>query len=507
VKPHLFHPAADLSLDAGPSWNADALAQDLALDTILDAMAAGDPFVRDVSRHVLLAPLDTDADAIGHRQAVLRDCLAQPAVVRELYRLAVQAHEEERKQWGLGGLDRHPDWVLYRSLELMGLFTGFLGRLWEIGQAHAGAFVSDGWRTVFATWRRELDESYLAEVRAHVEELRFRRGTLLSARLDRGNRGTDYVLHRAPPRGHAPWDLLPGWLARHVHAGPREAYRFSIHPRDESGARALRELRERGTAGVARALATSADHVRSFFSLLRTELAFYVGSLNLHERLRGAGEPTCFPVVAPPETRSLAFGGLYDPTLALRTAAPVVGNDGDATARDLVVVTGPNQGGKSTLLRAIGHAQLMMQRGMFVAAESFTASPHDALFTHYKREEDVAMESGKLDEELRRMSDIVDHVTPSSMILFNESFAATNEREGSEIAGQIVSALLEKHIRMVFVTHQYEFARGLHERRGREVLFLRAERDEQGSRTFKLREGAPLTTSYGEDLYRAVFGD
>ena len=48
------------------------------------------------------------------------------------------------------------------------------------------------------------------------------------------------------------------------------------------------------------------------------------------------------------------------------------------------------------------------------------------------------MKSGKLDEELSRMSDIVDHITPHSMILFNESFAATNEREGSEIARQII---------------------------------------------------------------------
>lgn len=63
------------------------------------------------------------------------------------------------------------------------------------------------------------------------------------------------------------------------------------------------------------------------------------------------------------------------------------------------------------------------------------------------------MESGKLDEELSRMSGIVDHISSDSMVLFNESFAATNEREGSEIARQIVSALLEKRIKIFFVTH------------------------------------------------------
>ena len=74
------------------------------------------------------------------------------------------------------------------------------------------------------------------------------------------------------------------------------------------------------------------------------------------------------------------------------------------------------------------------------------------------------------------MSEIIDHVAPRSMILFNESFAATNEREGSEIARQIISALLEKSVRMICVTHLYEFARGFDERKMRNVLFLRAER-------------------------------
>ena len=115
-----------------------------------------------------------------------------------------------------------------------------------------------------------------------------------------------------------------------------------------------------------------------------------------------------------------------------------------ADGKDLVIITGANQGGKSTFLRSVGLAQVMMQCGMFVAAEAFRSTVCDALFTHYKREEDEAMRSGKFDEELARMSQIVDHITPRSLILFNELFAATNVREGSEIGRQIVTALLEQ---------------------------------------------------------------
>ncbi|HEV8712722.1 MAG TPA: hypothetical protein VGX03_07845 [Candidatus Binatia bacterium] len=187
-------------------------------------------------------------------------------------------------------------------------------------------------------------------------------------------------------------------------------------------------------------------------------------------------------------------------------AQRIVGNDVNADSKDLVIITGANQGGKSTFLRSVGLAQLMMQCGMFAPAESFCANVCDRLFTHYKREEDATMKSGKLDEELSRMSDIVDNITSNSVLLFNESFAATNEREGSEIARQIIHALLEKRIKVFFVTHLYEFAHSFYDTTMENALFLRAERQPDGGRTFKLIEGEPLQTSYGEDLYKTIFG-
>jgi len=148
----------------------------------------------------------------------------------------------------------------------------------------------------------------------------------------------------------------------------------------------------------------------------------------------------------------------------------------------------------------------MMQAGMFVPANSFSANLCNRLFTHYRREEDVTMKSGKLDEELSRMNEIVDDLTTDSLLLFNESFAATNEREGSEIARHIVSPLLEKRIKVFFVTHLYEFARCLYDRKMENAMFRRAERQLDGTRTFKLVEGEPLETSYCPDLYKKIFG-
>ena len=264
------------------------------------------------------------------------------------------------------------------------------------------------------------------------------------------------------------------------------------------------ELRDRGLGLAADALAKSAEHIGSFFRMLQTELAFYIGCLNLHKRLLELGRRLRFPRRQRPAPLRFSCKDLYEVCLALTTNKRPVGNDIDADGNSLIIVTGANQGGKTTFLRSFGLAQLMSQSGMFAPAASLQLNIVDGVFTHFKREEDATMRSGKFDEELSRMNDIVNIVTPRALILFNESFAATNEREGSEIARQIVSALLERPNKVVFISHQYDFAHGFYEKHLDFALFLRADRG-AGGRTFKLVEGEPLGTSFGEDVYGEVF--
>jgi DNA mismatch repair ATPase MutS len=88
-------------------------------------------------------------------------------------------------------------------------------------------------------------------------------------------------------------------------------------------------------------------------------------------------------------------------------------------------------------------------------------------------------------------------------VLFNESFAATHEREGSEIARQVVNALLENNVAVFFVSHMYEFSRSFLD--DERALFLRADRGDDGSRNFRLIEAKPLPTSFGVDLYQSIF--
>ncbi len=495
MKVYLMHPDRDFDPERELPSNEAALTQDLELNTLFEAMALRDKYLFTVARQAVLSSLD-DLDTIRYRQEILKDCLKHPDVVRQIYDIPIQSIKRKQRHW-LGIFTRYPSGILSGAWEMLVMFVDLLRTLKQIAVEHAEGFESPGFRRFFAMIQQELDDEYFAVVIQHLKELKFQSGVLISAELGKANEGTSYILRKTNPKDQS-------WIER-VFSRKSPVYSYTLHPRDDAGARALGELRDRGVNLVANAVAQSADHIDSFFNALRLELAFYIGCLNLSEQLTQLEEPIVFPQPASAGERRLSVAGLYDVTLALTMKQKVVGNDLNADDKDLVIITGANQGGKSTFLRSIGLATLMMQCGMFAPAESFCANVCEGLFTHYKREEDTTMESGKFDEELVRMSDIVDHVTPDSIVLFNESFAATNEREGSEIARQITSALLDRHIKVFYVTHLYELANGFFEEHRENAIFLRAERKAGGERTFKLIVGKPLQTSFGRDVYNKVF--
>jgi DNA mismatch repair ATPase MutS len=500
----LMHRDRDFELERKLPPNEQELTQDLELGVLFNAMARDDKFLLEVVRKAVLSSL-VDLDPILYRQNILKDCMKNPRTIRDIYKIAVDAIAAEKGVWGMYNPYKSAEQVLGRSVNVLQRFVGKLKEIREIADQDAGKFESEGFRAFFAMLKEELSDAYLARVEGHLKELQFGNGALISAKLGEGNKGISYALCKTRDRRQEQQDKKRGLMSRVLGKNATREYTYTLDINDETGPQMLAELRDRGINNLANTLTQSSDHVLGFFTSLRIELAFYVACLNLQEPLVQRGEPTCFPLPVERGKRALSFQGLYDACLVLKLEKKVVGNDVDAENKDVVIVTGANRGGKSTFLRSIGLAQLMMQCGMFVPAESFSADVCEGLFTHFKREEDSAMKSGKLDEELSRMSGFVDRLSSNCVVLFNESFAATNEREGSEIAGQIVSALLERRIKVLFVTHQYEFARSFYEKNMANALFLRAERRPGGERTFKVIQGEPLQTSHGEDLYNRIF--
>jgi DNA mismatch repair ATPase MutS len=131
--------------------------------------------------------------------------------------------------------------------------------------------------------------------------------------------------------------------------------------------------------------------------------------VQLQQELERPGLPNCRPLVRPAAERALTSRQLYELNLGVHLGGQVVTNDVSAEGVSLIMISGTNQGGRSTTLRAIGLAQLLTQARCIVPAAGHRASVATGLFTHDRRDEDTAMISGKLDEELARMSKIVEY--------------------------------------------------------------------------------------------------
>jgi hypothetical protein len=494
MKTYLLYPDRDFDFSGHLPPNQADLVQDLELSTLLDAMAAGSKFLRDVATKVLLTSL-TDPEVIRYRQRILADCVAEPLIIRQMYDVAVGALDDKRRIWGFLS-SQNPSTILSSAVSQLEVLIARLRQLRRIADDHGAKFRSDGLAAFFRTIQRELDDDYFEALAGHLKQLRFREGELMSAQLNRDNSGINYVLRAGLARR--------SWRER-IGIAPRTVFSFTMPPRDEAGAHAIADMTSRAINLVANAAAQSADHISSYFTILCGELGFYVSCLNLNDLLRARDQHVTFPEATAWDGQDLACTDLKDACLSLRIDR-VVGNDISAAGTALVIITGANSGGKSTFLRSIGLAQLMMQCGMFVVATSFRASVCRGIFTHFIREEDPDLISGRLDEELSRMSAIADQIGPQCLILFNESFAATNEQEGSEIGRQVVTALLEAGIRVFFVTHHFDLAHGFRRHTAHPALFLRAPRQPDGRRDFKLIVAEPLPTSYGVDIYHRIGG-
>lgn len=479
----------DFDINARTCFNKETLTADLELQIIIENMAGDDKIIRDSCIAALFCPL-TSEDEIRYRQEIVIDTLHNPDAVRKMYEITVETERRRRDSWCWLSTRAPLSSNYTHAIDFLRLYMDMLMDLRTVADRNFSDFHSEGFINLFTMFRRELSDEYFAEVRSHLNELKESDGILISAAPGNYLQGVNYVLRRKNRKGF--------W--RRWHFAPS----FSLAPRDDSGAIDLEKRRERAINEITNALAQSAEHLSGFFDMLRRELAFYIGCLNLSEILHGINMPVCIPVIYPSSSRNRSWAGLYDVSLALIKNSAVAGNEFKAENKLLYLITGANQGGKSTFLRSIGQSQLMAQSGMFVGASAFSVPIRNGIFSHFKKEEDAAMKSGKLDEELVRMDDIADRLKKDSLMLFNESFAATNEREGSEICRQITQALIENDVEVFSVTHLYTYAVSF---KGSSITqYLRAQRLENGERTFKLVPGEPMQTAFGEDIYRKIFG-
>lgn len=496
MRVRLMHPEQAFDAGAVEPPHADDLVRDLELGPIIEAMGAGDAIVGAVARRALLTGTGNPLTTIEHRQSVLADARRHPALIRGLYDGACEAlAAAHQARFGLKA--RLASVVLRHAIEQLTVFVDRLGSLRDTLIPHEPVLASEGLSGLAAMLRGSLTDEALAAMARHLRDLKGQRAVLVSARLGAGNKPVGYRLHQ--PTGRDRSRFKRWW--------PAGSARYRFEPGDDERERqALRQLREERLTLLSESLRRSAEATEAFLTQLRDELAFYVGCLNLERRLGELGVSVTLPSVAAADDHAWQLTGVSDAALALTSGRRVVPNDLHADACRTVVVTGANQGGKSTYLRSLGQAQLMAQAGMPVAADEARLSCRDAVLTHFPRPEDRRLRQGKLDEELARLSQCIDTLTPHALFLSNESCAVTNQREGARILGDVAAAVHEHGARAVYVTHLHELATAVRDWATPAAVLLRAERGTDGERSFRIVRGEPEATSHGADLYDRIIG-
>lgn len=204
-----------------------------------------------------------------------------------------------------------------------------------------------------------------------------------------------------------------------------------------------------------------ADHLDPVIGRFEREIQFYLAYLDYIEPLKVAGLKFCYPRVSA-HCKEIDVQDGFEIVLAakrVRERPPAVVNDFRLSgSQRLLVVTGPNNGGKTTFARMVGQLHYLASLGLPVPAARAELLLPDSIFTHFERQEHIATLRGKLDDELHRIHEILQEATSSSLIVMNESFSSTTLSDARFLGAEVIRRIVERDCLAVYVTFVDELA-------------------------------------------------
>lgn len=474
------------SYSPGPStFDPELFARDLFVKDLVARCLCAPAEKRDrypLLQRPLLAVLThpvSDARTLAFRHQVLASLVASPELTRNLE----QAWAEIRYLFDLfqgGERARHGGAVL-RRLDILRAFRNTIDKL-ERSFAEASGplarvhgFVSnvqssDGWTHLQSL----LDyESNLATVDVRV-------------RIGHDGEIRNFAIQRVAENQANPWYASP--LRRFLS-------RVSL---------LFRGLSVRSSELLGRLVETVFDEMQeAWFLLYQLMLDFelYLAALRFRGLAKSKGLHVSLPELVASDATNGAVPGsrfekLFNPFLLLEATAPVP-CDIDHGAHAISIVTGPNSGGKTRLLQAVGLSQLLAQAGLFVPAKSARLSIRSGMFVSLVQQAEADQSEGRLGTELLRIRRLFESLPRGGLAILDELCSGTNPTEGEEIFQLLIELLGELSPAAFISTHFLGLAARLERERPVELTFLEVELGPNGKATYRFKPGVATTSLAG----------
>ena len=393
--------------------------------------------------------LPSSRDVSSYRHAVMRDLL-DPRIRNAL--LAYQKKAEETVLYSNAVL--HEKMSCYECGQLLYISELYIRASEELDAALAEKEPSsEGIRRVHTYIRKTLASAYIQEMKRDCRAMRDLFSPLRYTMMIR--RGEIKVIRNASTKRETE-PLIKSLFARFADAGEQtHVERPDDLPVSSADEERLLEVLAKLFPDEFRSLRQFAEKYRSFDnSVMRriaSEILFYTNWLKRTEELEERGLCMCVPELSAGNSENVT--GCYDLALALSSDRDIVPNHYDLRNDErLMVISGPNNGGKTTFARCCGQIHYLACLGLTVPASSASVRFVSKVLTHFETEDAVGSGSGRLKDDLERLKKMLDQTDENTLTVINEIFTSTTYSDALQLGEDMIRRLLAKNATGVIVT-------------------------------------------------------